>query len=417
MFRLLRTSFFAALCLHLSAAQGESAPEEKADVIPIAKTPDIPPAKPGQFDRAFRRGVDFLLKTQNKDGSWGDHRVIGTWNILCPYPDGPLTFKTASTALCIAGLNASPLHHEPAVQEAMTRAEDYLIRTMPHLKRGDALCVYNTWAHTYVLDAMSMRAARLAPDSLRYRELKECARFQVKKLNELASAMGGWGYLTYSGFSKRPAAQPTSFLTGTVLISAWMAGKSFGLSLDDKIFARALKFLKSQRTPAGTYVYSLSHAFYPGRPINRHTGSLARTPACDYAIRLWEPEGISLRQLVDGLDRLWSRRGWLTMALHKPTPHESFAQNSGYFFYYGYYYSGMCLGMLAPNQAKRHASLLANDILTRQGTDGAWWDYPLYNYHKFYGTGYALYALSRAWDRLYGQPEPLPASVSTLSRP
>lgn len=42
MFRLLTTSFFAALCLHLSAAQGESAPEEKADVIPIAKTPDIP---------------------------------------------------------------------------------------------------------------------------------------------------------------------------------------------------------------------------------------------------------------------------------------------------------------------------------------------------------------------------------------
>ena len=307
MFRPLTTIFLATLCLHLPAAQGESVPEEKTDVIPIAKIPDISPAKPGQFDRAFRRGVDFLLKTQNKDGSWGDHRVIGTWNILCPYPDGPLTFKTASTALCIAGLNASPLHHEPAVQEAMTRAEDYLIRTMHHLKRGDALCVYNTWAHTYVLDAMSMRAARLAPDSLRYRELKECARSQVKKLNELASAMGGWGYLTYSGFSKRPAAQPTSFLTGTVLISAWMAGKSFGLSLDDKIFTRALKFLKSQRTPAGTYVYSLSHSFYPGRPINRHTGSLARTPACDYAIRLWEPEDISLRQLVDGLDRLWSR--------------------------------------------------------------------------------------------------------------
>ena len=120
---------------------------------------------------------------------------------------------------------------------------------------------------------------------------------------------------------------------------------------------------------------------------------------------------------MDGLDRLWSRRGWLTMALHKPTPHESFAQNSGYFFYYGYYYSGMCLDMLAPNQVKRHASLLAAAILTRQGTDGAWWDYPLYNYHKFYGTGYALYALSRAWDKLYGQPEPSPSSISTLSRP
>ena len=97
MFRPLTTIFLATLCLHLPAAQGESVPEEKTDVIPIAKIPDISPAKPGQFDRAFRRGVDFLLKTQNKDGSWGDHRVIGTWNILCPYPDGPLTFKTAST--------------------------------------------------------------------------------------------------------------------------------------------------------------------------------------------------------------------------------------------------------------------------------------------------------------------------------
>ena len=35
--------------------------------------------------------------------------------------------------------------------------------------------VYNTWAHTYVLDAMSMRAARLDRNSPRYRELKSCA--------------------------------------------------------------------------------------------------------------------------------------------------------------------------------------------------------------------------------------------------
>lgn len=411
MLRLL-SSILLAASLHALAEEPGTAPADRTDTIPIAKIPDVPPADRSQFSQAFRRGVDFLLNSQNPDGSWGDHRVIGTWNVTCPYPDGPLTFKTASTALCIAGLNACPLREEAAVQQAMTRAEDYLIRTMPHLKRGDSLCVYNTWAHTYVLDAMCMRAARLDRESPRYRELMQCARFQVERLNELASAKGGWGYLTYTGFSRRPAAEPTSFLTGTVLISAWMAGKTFSLSLDGKVFNRALKFLKSQRTPAGTYVYSLSHFFYPGRPINRHTGSLARTPACDYAIRLWEPEDISMRQLVDGLDRLWSRRGWLTMSLHKPVPHESFAQNSGYFFYYGYYYSGMCLDMLAPAQVKRHAALLANDILTRQSKDGSWWDYPLYNYHKFYGSGYALYALSRAWDHLYGpsgQASPTPA--------
>ena len=56
MFRPLTTIFLATLCLHLPAAQGESVPKEKTDVIPIAKIPDISPAKPGQFDRAFRRG-------------------------------------------------------------------------------------------------------------------------------------------------------------------------------------------------------------------------------------------------------------------------------------------------------------------------------------------------------------------------
>ena len=73
MFRLLTTSLLAILCLHLPAAHGKPAQAEKADAIQIAKIPDIPPAKPEQFDQAFRRGVDFLLKTQNRDGSWGDH--------------------------------------------------------------------------------------------------------------------------------------------------------------------------------------------------------------------------------------------------------------------------------------------------------------------------------------------------------
>ena len=73
MFRLLTTSLLAILCLHLPAAHGKPAQAEKADAIQIAKIPDIPPAKSEQFDQAFRRGVDFLLKTQNRDGSWGEH--------------------------------------------------------------------------------------------------------------------------------------------------------------------------------------------------------------------------------------------------------------------------------------------------------------------------------------------------------
>ncbi|MEG2810488.1 MAG: hypothetical protein RR889_07575, partial [Akkermansia sp.] len=54
------------------------------------------------------------------------------------------------------------------------------------------------------------------------------------------------------------------------------------------------------------------------------------------------------------------------------------------------------------DKAKRHAAHLASQMMLFQEKDGSWWDYPLYNYHKFYGTGYALSALDEAWDVLYG---------------
>lgn len=389
---------------------------EKRDTIPIEKVPDVAPPSRETLDQSIRRAADFLLASQNKDGSWGDHTRTKGLNVICPYPEGPRSFRTACTSLCVIGLLASPLKNEPAVKGAVDRAVQYLLATLPLLKRGDTRTVLGVWGHAYGLSALCRAAENLPENSPQYTELRKVAALQVEALNWMADVKGGWGYYTFKTFSRRPMGEPTSFLTATVLIAFKDAERAFGLQADPQIVKRAVASLEKQRTPAGSYVYSISHMFYPGRPINRHTGSLARTPACDYAIRLWEPEDVSMRQFVDGLDRLWSRRGWLTMALHKPVPHESFAQNSGYFFYYGYYYSGMCLDMLAPNQVKRHASLLAGDILARQGRDGSWWDYPLYNYHKFYGTGYALYALSRAWDKLYGHPDHSP-TTSASSQP
>lgn len=76
-------------------------------------------------------------------------------------------------------------------------------------------------------------------------------------------------------------------------------------------------------------------------------------------------------------------------------PHESFAQNSGYFYFYGYYYAAKCLDFVPHEKLVRHAAYVSKGVLPLQEKDGSWWDYPLYNYHKFYGTGYALYALSR----------------------
>ena len=44
---------------------------------------------------------------------------------------------------------------------------------------------------------------------------------------------------------------------------------------------------------------------------------------------------------------------------------------------------------------KEHQRNLARRVRPLQEKDGSFWDYQLFSYHKAYGTGYALVALSR----------------------
>ena len=61
------------------------------------------------------------------------------------------------------------------------------------------------------------------------------------------------------------------------------------------------------------------------------------------------------------------------------------------------FYFTEAVRLLPRGQHAAFAKRLAPVILRHQEKDGSWWDYPLYNYHQAYGTGYALMAL--AWCR------------------
>ena len=78
-------------------------------------------------------------------------------------------------------------------------------------------------------------------------------------------------------------------------------------------------------------------------------------------------------------------------------PHEGAFRIAGYFYYYGIYYFTESVRLLPKEKHAAYAKRLAAILLERQEKDGSWWDYPLYDYHQPYGTGYALMAL--AWCR------------------
>ena len=117
-----------ALCASIPAENAE-----KRDTIPIARVPDVPPPSRETLDASIRKAADFLLKEQNRDGSWGSHTRTKGLNVICPYPEGPRSFRTASTSLCVIGLLTSPLKEDPAVKAALDKAVQYLLTTLPTL--------------------------------------------------------------------------------------------------------------------------------------------------------------------------------------------------------------------------------------------------------------------------------------------
>src|SRR5262245_61948275 len=84
-------------------AKEDKAQEEKKQE-PNLHPPQPIPVPADKLDAAIRRGVEFLLKDQNKDGSWGGPERTKGLNIYAPVPGAHHAFRGAVTALCVMAL-------------------------------------------------------------------------------------------------------------------------------------------------------------------------------------------------------------------------------------------------------------------------------------------------------------------------
>ncbi|GAA5482130.1 hypothetical protein [Haloferula sargassicola] len=346
---------------------------------------------------SITRGVDFLVAKQNANGSWGGPTRTKGLNIYAPLPGAHHAFRAGASGLALAGLIDS--HDDrPATREAIRKGGEWMAEHLPKLRRADQTTTYNVWGHSYGLRAL-VRLHRIATDEAEKAKWKALAQQQVDLLNRYEDVNGGWGYLDiYDGMmTRKPSGIPTSFTTATALLAMHEAREEMGVTLDDKIVAHAISGLEKQREPDFSYVYSFNHRLVPRRPINRPAGSLARSQACNAALRVFGDEAVTDEVLRTWAKRFIDREGFLSIGRKRPVPHETHFQISGYFYYYGIYYFTESAELLPENERPALARQLAEITLFRQESDGSWWDYPLYDYHQPYGTGYALMAL--AWCR------------------
>lgn len=349
------------------------------------------------IDAAITRGVDFLTKTQNPNGSWGGPTLTKGLNIYAPLPGAHHAFRAGASGLALAGMLDSG-DTRPETSAALEKAAAWTASELPKLRRADTTTTYNVWGHAYGLRAIT-RLYQRETDPAKKDAWKKLGQEQVALANRYHEVDGGWGYLDLFDevATQKPSGMPTAFTTATLLLAMAEAREVMGVTLDEKIVRQSIDSIRRQRTSDFAYTYSHAHRYSPRSPINRPAGSLARSQACNAAMRIFGDETVTDEIIITWAERFLDREGWLSIGRKRPVPHETHFQISGYFYYYGIFYFTESVALLPRGKQAAYARRLAELILMRQEKDGSWWDYPLYSYHQPYGTGYSLMAL--AWCR------------------
>jgi hypothetical protein len=349
-----------------------------------------PPAADVSLDEAIRTGVDWLLKHQNADGSFGKRTSGRTWEVGAAVPGGHYAFQAATTAIAWMGLN--DVAHQPAAsQEAQRKALAWLVRNV-RVKRARGGELYNTWAFGFGLQALAQALRKRAPGGTEV-ELRATAASLVKAMEVYQTPDGGWGYYDFRTRSYKPS-WSTSFSTGTCLVALHEAER-VGIDVPSSVVRKAQAHILSCRKPDGSYLYGTYMKYYPNAGVNKPQGSSMRTQTCNLALRLVGAK-VTDADLRRGLEDLLIKHHRFAVAgVRRPIPHESWYAVSGYFYLYGHVYAAMVLHQLPEADRRAYAPKVVAAVLKTRQTDGSFWDYPLYGYHKPYGTGFALMTLAR----------------------
>ncbi len=211
--------------LPLMAGEEKPAVEKHWPLAEIGPRPQPVTAPPAaDIDAAIGRGLDFLLKTQNKNGSWGSADIYRPGDIYSPVPGAHQAFRAAVTSMCITAL-IEVGGDRPEIIKSLDRAEEWLFQNLSHVRRATPDAFYNVWTHAYSIQALVHMLGRKPDDSDRTKKIHELIRQQIDLLDRYETVDGGWGYYDFKAHTKKPSDSSNSFVTAAVLISLAEAKK------------------------------------------------------------------------------------------------------------------------------------------------------------------------------------------------
>jgi hypothetical protein len=226
-----------------------------------------------ESERAVALGLAWLAKQQKADGSW-------------EFDQGQKEQKTCATGLTLmAFLGAGQTHTDPKGKYQKTVADGiaYLVKVMP--ANGANAGRFSTEAYSNAIAALGLiEAYAITKDA----KLKAPAQAAINYIQKSQGPNGSWGYSASSNGD-------TSIVGWQV--QALYAAKHGGLVVDDKVIAKAVKFLdfSAKGEKKSMYGYTDSAGAAPG------TGLTAVGLLCRSSIDAWGPAHPGMADGVAGL--------------------------------------------------------------------------------------------------------------------
>jgi len=322
------------------------------------------------------------VKSQQPDGSWGTGRVTRGFEVYSMVPGSMDAFRVGTTALCVMALR------EAGEKEAHARGLEYLVRH-GEARRDDGELLYNTWAHTYALHALAIEMKdNKSP------EVAKAAAWHLDRLGRYETFMGGWNYYDFDIGAATPSMEPTSFGTAAGLVALWEA-KQAGLNVPQRMIDRAIHRMVEMRLSNGAYLYGVDSRYVPRASYNLPRGSVGRTQAGNFSLLIWSNPKIGQKEIMQGMELFEKEHDFLQMGRQRPLPHDSWYATAPYYYYFGHYYAARLVEGLSSEAKEKYAKVVADGVLKYQESDGSWWDFTMWNYHKPYGTAFAVMTLRR----------------------
>lgn len=367
------------------ASSKRSAATSQPTSRPVPRSFDTtqPVAARSSIDAAIAEGVAFLVGSQNPDGSWGTGVQTRGTEIYSMVPGSHDAYRVGTTGLCVMALR------EAGETKAHTKGVAYLIEH-GDAKRDAGPLLYNTWAHIYALQALAAEL-KANPTST---AIHAAADHQVKRLIQFETYVGGWNYYDFKEQTQKPSLAATSFQTAAALV-AMNEAREAGIEIPQGLIDRAMRRVEETRQPDGSYLYGSDYKYMIKLPANKMNGSIGRQQSNNFALWFLGSKKIGKPQAVEGLRNFFANHDWIEMGRKRPMPHEAWYQTSGYYYYFGHYYAARIVEQLDGSSKAEAQRELASHVMPYQESDGSWWDYAMWDYHKPYGTAYAVMILKR----------------------